>query len=241
MNQRQSRAKLTRLNIKWTTKHFYEQFMVTHKYEPRAFQDFWSAHRVDCTTMWQHIFTSFSLGKHQCVHYRFLHRVLPTLAFMRQRFRGKGYGNLSTKCLACPNAIETNEHLFFRCTAARPILTYIYPSIRAIMDNRPFKLFKIALNIFPDQVPLPKKRMAITILQLAMHQIWTNRNSLKFDGSYPTIGESQHIIAHNFTLLLREQFDLCYPNGLVRFRKNYCHTPQICSVRADNTFHVTLI
>ena len=96
----------------WQTHHFYGHFMQRHKHEPRAFQDFWSVHKVQCDTMWKHVFYSFSLGFHQCVHYRFLHRILPTQGFMWRRFQGKGYANLSTKCLACPAAIETNEHMF---------------------------------------------------------------------------------------------------------------------------------
>ena len=182
--------------------------MHEHKHEPRAFQDFWSAHRVDCSTMWKHVFSTYAIGKHQCVHYRFLHRVLPTQGFMRQRFRGKGFANLSPKCLACPNAVETNEHLFFRCVAATPILTYIYPSIQVLLENKPFKLFKLALNIFPDQVPFVKQRMALTILQIAFNRIWTNRNTLTFEGTHSPVRESIHIIDHQFRTLLREQFAL---------------------------------
>ena len=232
-------SKLPDSQTPWKTDTFYSQFMTTHKHLPRAFQDFWSAHNVNPVTMWKHVFMSYTLGCHQDVHYRFLHRVLPTQAYMHQRFRG--YGHLNPKCFACPNAVETNEHLFFRCVAAKPILTYIYPTIQILLQGRPFKLFKIALNVFPAGVPLRQQQMAVTLLQIAFHTIWKNRNSLKFEGNLPQLADSQHRIRFIFTSLLKEQFDAFMPDGLAQFRLKYCHTPRICSVRPDNTLHVSLL
>ena len=191
--------------------------------------------------MWKHVFTSYSLGYHQDVHYRFLHRVLPTQAYMHLRFRGKGYANMNTSCLSCPNVAETNEHIFFRCCAARPIMTFIYPSIQLLMQNKPFKLFKLALNDFPAAVPVRHQQMAITILQLAMYTIWRNRNTLKFEGTLPPAAGSTVLIGRVFQSLLREQFDSYGPPGLIHFRTKYCHTPQICSVRPDGTLSVNLL
>ena len=51
-------SKLPKGPVQWTTKLFYLQFLHEHKHEPRAFQDFWSAHRVDCSTMWKHVFST---------------------------------------------------------------------------------------------------------------------------------------------------------------------------------------
>ena len=234
-------SKLPNSQTPWKTDTFYSQFMTTHKHHPRAFQDFWSAHGVNPVDMWKHVYTSYALGKHQGVHYRFLHRVLPTQAYMHQRFRGRGYANTDVKCLACPNAIETNEHLFFRCVASRPVLTYIYPSIQILLQGKPFKLFKIALNVFPPGVPIRHQQMAVTILQIAFYTIWTNRNTLKFEGSLPPLEGSQHKINFHFKSLMQEQFDAFMPAGLAQFRQKYCHTPRICSVHADNTLHVSLI
>ena len=234
-------SKLSQQIASWTTDNFYSQFMTKHKHLPRAYQDFWSAHKVDPKTMWKHIFISYALGCHQDVHYRLLHRVLPTQAYMHLRFRGKGYANVDTSCQSCPNAVETNEHVFFRCRAATPLLTFIYPSIQLLLQDKPFKLFKLALNIFPAGVPVRQQQMAITILQITLHTIWRNRNKFKFESVRPTVAESTHFIGRVFNSILQEQFDSYRNNGLVPFRNKYCHTPRICSVQPDGTLSVNLI
>ena len=83
--------------------------------------------------------------------------------------------------------------------------------------------------------------MALTILQIAFDRIWTNRNTLTFEGTHSPVRESIHIIDHQFRTLLREQFALFYPSRLAAFRTQFCHTPQICHVRTDESLQVQLL
>ena len=109
------------------------------------------------------------------------------------------------------------------------------------MNNQPFKLFKIALNVFPANISAAKRKMAVTLLQIGLHRIWSNRNTLKFEGTLPTFNENKHIILNQFTSLLKERFDFYSPGGLATFRQQFCHTPQLCTVHADDTLQVSLL
>ena len=136
------------------------------------------------------------------VHFQLLHLVLPTNAYMRQRFRDRGYQHLNTRCISCPNHVEHIPHVFFQCLCATPLLTYIYPSIAVLLRYQPFKLFKLTLNLYPTNVPLCIRRMVVTLVQITLYVIWTNRNSRKF----PPVFASQHLIRYLFTKVLTTRF-----------------------------------
>ena len=225
----------------WKSGHFYTQFLTSHLHHPKAYTDFWSYHRVDPDAMWRHVYTSYAYGPQRDVHFRLLHRVLPTNAFMRQRFRGRGYQHLNTRCISCPNNVENIPHLFFQCLSATPLLTYIYPSVAQLLRFQPFKLFKITLNIFPPNVPLCIRHMVVTLVQITLYVIWLNRNARKFDGILTSIFDSQHRIRYLFQKVLTARFQKCLPNGLAHFRTHFCHTPQICQVVDNSQLVVNLI
>ena len=183
----------------WKTHHFYPQFMKAHYHQPKVYTDFWSYHHVDPNTMWKHVYTSYAFGSHKDVHFKILHRVLPTLAFMRCRFRGRGYNRLNTGCRSCPNHnVETIPHIFFRCIHAEPLLTYIYPSIDVLLQHKPFKLFHLTLNVFPPNISPPVQRMIVTLLQITFYVLWTHRNVRQFDGRNPSVLEGRHRIRQLF-------------------------------------------
>ena len=161
---------------------------------------------------------------------------------MRCRFRGRGYNHLSTGCTSCPNHnVETLPHVFFRCIHARPLMTYIYPSIDLLLKHTPFKLFHLTLNVFPPNISLPIQRMVVTLLQITFYVLWTHRNARHFDGVNPSVPEGQHKIRHLFTRVLTAQFTKFGLTGLAPFRKTFCHTPQICQVVNNATLEVNLI
>ena len=233
-------SKLPEIKL-WTTRTFYSQLLEKDEHPTHSFTTFWETHRVNPARMWKHIYTSHALGPHQDVHFRFLHRVLPSNAFMKKRFHSRGYQNINTNCASCPNKIETNEHIFFRCVAAKPILQYIYPSIQLLLRNKPFKIFKLILNDFPTQIPDKAPKIVITIIQIAMHVIWNNRNKFKFQKEETHIQESKNKTNSAFKRIIKHKFDQHIPHRLAKFRENYCHTPELCNVVNNDTLQVQLI
>ena len=225
----------------WTSQNFYTQFMAKNEHSPKAFTDFWSVHHVDPAKMWLHIYSSYALGVHQDIHFRFLHRILPTNAFMRNRFRGRGFRNLTDKCPSCPTIVENIQLLFFRCTRATPVLNFIYPTIQALLRNQQFKIFKLVLNNFPQNVSPHVQKMVITIIQIAFHVIWTNRNKKKFENVYTPIQESQNKIIRSFAKIIREKLDAFGPNNLLKFRQVFCHTPQFCDVLHNDRLKINFL
>ena len=109
--------------------------------------------------------------------------------------------NTKPFCNACGKT-ETLAHVFFECeeaydiwTEIKPkisevfeceeaydIWTEIKPKISEVFEGEGVQCFKLALKLFPQGTTLGKRKMALTLLQIAMHQIWLNRNSRKHEG-----------------------------------------------------------
>ena len=221
---------------------FYLKFLDLHQHRPYSYETFWSSHGVNPNRMWKHVHNSYALGIHQDVHFKFLHRILPSNAYMKTRFRGRGFQNINVACPSCPNGnVETVEHIFLRCMAAKPILDFIYPTVRALLRHRPFTLFNLLLNKFPTAVPDKVPRMVITLLQITMYVIWFNRQRKKFHDEVITAEQSRNTIRKYFRSALEFKFRKHFPNGLAKFKENYCHTPRICKVVNDTDLVVNFI
>ena len=226
----------------WTTRMFYFKFLERDEHQPYAYESFWADHRVDPNRLWKHIHNSHALGVYQDVHFKFLHRILPSNAYMKTRFRGRGFRNMNVNCPTCPNGKkETTDHIFIRCTAATPILNFIYPTIRCLLRNRPFKVFKLILNDFPNGTPEKVPRMVITLLQIAMYVIWTNRVRKKYHNEAIPIERSKNTIIKHFKAAIELKFRKHFPSALAKFRENYCHTPQVCNVVNNDTLEVNIL
>ena len=161
---------------------------------------------------------------------------------MKTRYRGRGFRNVNVNCPSCPNhKTETIEHIFIRCAAATPILDFIYPTLQTLLRYRPFKVFKLILNEFPQGIPEKVPRMAVTLLQIAMYVIWTNRVRKKYHNEVIHVERSKHIIAKRFRAVLELKFRKHFPHALAKFRENYCHTPQVCTVVNNDTLEVNIL
>ena len=192
--------------------------------------------------MWKHIHNSHALGIYQDVHFKFLHRILPSNAYMKTRFRGRGFRNMNDTCPSCPNnKKETTDHIFIRCAAAAPILNFIYPTLQCFLRNRPFKVFKLILNDFPNGTPEKVPRMVITLIQIAMYVIRTNRVRKKYHNEVIPIERSKNTIVKHFKAAIELKFRKHFPNALAKFRENYCHTPHVCNVVNDDTLEVNVL
>ena len=228
-------------DFRYETSIIYKDLLQQKAHYPKSFTSFWVDHRVDPETMWKHIYTSYADGWRQDIHYKFNHRILPTNAFLKHRFKGKGYENQSDICPICQVQKETIQHLFFRCTGTRPILRYIYPSLTCLLRNKSFKIFKLVLNKFPPNTPTPVAQTCVTLVQITMHTIWGLRNEAKFNSKIKTIEEAKSEIKSVFTDTLSRHFRKHNPGAITRFQLNFCHTPDICRILPTGELDVNIL
>ena len=72
--------------------------------------------------------------------------------------------------------------------------------------------------------------MVTTLLQIAMHTIWFNRNQQKFHKNQVHIRQSINTITKHFNAVIKHKFQKHWPGNLDKFKVNYCHSPEICDV-----------
>ena len=224
----------------WTTRMFYGKFIEKDEHFPKTYTGFWNNHQVDPEKMWKHVHTSLAHGVHQDIHYKFLHRIILTNAFMKKRFKSKGFKNMNPHCASCPDQKETNEHVFFRCVAANPVMDYIRKIIQVLLRNQDFRLLKIALNKFPHGTSRDIKKMVTGLLQIAMHVIWNNRNQRKFKKIETHINESQNTISKHFKDAILTKYKKLIPHKRGKFYRKYCHTPEVCDLLENDVLHIDL-
>ena len=56
------------------------------------------------------------------------------------------------------------------------------PKLIKILEGKNVQCFKLSLKLFPPAIMLSRKKMTLTVLQIALHQIWLNRNLRKHKG-----------------------------------------------------------
>ena len=221
-------------SIKWETGKLYKEISQREYDYPKAYKDFWiRVNGIEPDDLWKHVHTSHAHGKMQDIHYKFIHRVLPTNAFMAIRFRGRGYNLQKPQCKSCGD-IETNEHVFFRCQAARKILDYIKPTISKILENTPVRFFKLIMNTSHKNIPQVKRNLAMTLIQIAFHTIWINRNNHKYDDKIVDFNASKAKIKNTFIDTIHTKYyQYTTQNRQHQFEPQFCHTPDICRMEGE--------
>ena len=149
---------------------------------------------------------------------------------------------MNVNCTICPKTLEDQEHIFRFCHGAKGIWDYVYPTIKEILKPKQFKIPDLIANNFPDNISHNKKLMVTTIIQIALHRIWLNRNHILYDKmNYKTaITQGRQNIKYTFTTLITKLFDEHTPNNIVRFSHTFCHTPTVCTIRRD-TLSINLV
>lgn len=216
----------------WASHTFYVKFLEMDEHFPKSYTNVWNKynHLVDPTTLWIHVHNSVALGKHQDVHFRFLHQILPTNEFKKTRFTSRGFQNTNPMCGRCPGRKETNIHVIFECVAARSILDFAIKNLDILLRGTAYTLFNITVNVFPDGISAEIKKMAIGLWQISMRVIWLNRNQFVFKQKITNITESINTISKQFKSAILAEFQTLDRR---KFTKRYCHTPRICKIHND--------
>ena len=231
--------------IIWTTAYFNQELTKMKYQEPTACRIKWNSLGYDPLCIWKMVYHSHAGGRYQDVHYKFLHRIIPSKEYIIKIFFRRGYNfrKMKITCKTCPRTLETIEHIFFNCYKAKLLWNFVYPTVYEILKTRNFKIFHLTLNKFPDNISIQKTKMVITLIQITLHTIWINRNKTLFDkvANRPTIMGSRSAILYAFYSCLKHKFQEYMPNSLAKYKENFCHTPRICTVLNDVDLRVQLL
>ena len=183
-------------------------------------------------------YTSYAKGAPQDTHFKFLHGTHQTNWYLQKILRDRP--NTSPACNACGKT-ESLAHAFFECEEAYKIWREIKPKLSEILDGKNIQCFKLALKIFPPETTLAEKKMLTTIVQIAMHQIWLNRNFRKHERLKQNTQSSLDSIDRTFCKNIKRYFDMYSAEGnLQLFRQRFCQTPSICRVEEGGQLHVNI-
>ncbi len=240
-------AQLLMIDVKsctWSTPHIYQDFLLKRYKPPKAYIEHWSFHTYDSGDIWRFVYLTHSEGRHQDVHFRYLHIKLPTLYLIKKNHEkaGKDTFNMNVACIHCPTKVENQYHVIHQCVQAKPLWDYVYPNITEILKTHSYKLPDLICGKFPKGISDFKKRMVLTIIQITMHCIWLNRNSFTHeDDVLPTLEGSRNIIKNTFHKVILTKLREFEPHNIDKFIKIYCHTPRVVRIDLDRDILITKI
>ena len=222
---------------KWSTHNIYRA-LIDRVFVPPLAQEKWPgilpASGIQWDNLWREVHVSLARGKAQDVHFKFLHIVHRTNNIVC-RFQGRT--RIDPHCKFCKShgrlRTETNFHCFFECPCARVIWRNIKPALTTILRGKRPHVVRIVLNDFDADDWRNPKLLATTVVQLAMQQIWLNRNDFVFRDKEPCFAASLQTMAKYFQRLLQAQLVKMKRGGrLPLFRRLYCE-PAICALAQD--------
>ena len=219
-------------DFEWLTPAIYKVLMRGAPEIPKAWE-FWQFHGGDLRRLFTHVHRTDARGSHQDVMYKYIHRIHPTAYFKFIRFTGgDNFGADTRFCAQCPAEVENLFHCFISCPSATRVWDVIHPTLRVLHRGSPFRISRLLINVHETNVPINVRRMVTTILQIALHRIWINRNIYTKESRYISLNQTLAQIKLEFNRAIRRQFARL---SLAKFRERYCHTPRICRVEGDTT------
>ena len=237
LHYRQMADKLKTLDtsqITWTTAHLYGEFLKASYKIPLACEEEWNAAGFDPGKIWKFVYATHNPGYLQDMHFKVLHRIVPSKIFRQKRTQGgRNFAREVLECKSCKGHLETNEHIFFNCKAADDIWHFLYPTLKSIMGiTTNFPVIPLILNRFPPGTPESKAKLVLTLIQIGLHAIWINRNKVLHDGEDPkkAVTDSEIIMQNTFFKVLKKRFREHMPDNLAKFKRAFCGTPAVCNV-----------
>ena len=223
--------------IQWETNFFYEQTFTRDNHTPNALQNWRTIRDVPYKwdETWQYLHNSFSPGKYQELHYKFLHLALPT----RKRIATwRSMGHLNPNCVYCRQnntlKVETHLHLFFDCPIAFELWSSIKTIIQKLIPAQRVQTFMLTMGIFPTTATITTKRLIATLIQLTLHAVWINRNMICMDQEQPVLDISIGKIQRKFKTAINAVYKkMKMAHNVAGFRKNYCHNNTLISLDAS--------
>lgn len=236
--------KLDLKTVFWVTSEIYKSYITLNYYFPKAFLTHWHRFNYNPDVIWKLVYASFAQGRHQDIHFKYLHLKTPCKDFLRKQSEksGRTFHWSNTNCKFCP-IIENQDHIFLDCPQADLLWKYVFPAIRAILKPHSFRLQDLIAGHFHNDTNFNKRKLVLTIIQITMHTLWLNRNSFLFNKvvEHPTFRKSRNAIKLTFHRVILTQFKNHLPHQLAKFRKHFCHTPSVVNVINDDSLYTHFI
>ena len=188
------------------------------------------------------MYLTYSEGRHQDVHFRYLHIKLPTLYLIKKNNEkaGRDTSGMDIACMHCTRRVENQYHVMQQCIWAKPVWGYVFPNISEILKTYSYKLPDLICGRFPLGVDDNKKKMVLTIIQITLHCIWMNRNSFYHgDDPPPSPTATKNVIKSTFHNVILTKLREFGPEKIEKFKKVFCHTPRVVRVDMDQDVLIT--
>ena len=229
--------------LQWTTSFFYEAQHTLENYKPKAIIRWPTIRKApyQWSELWSQIHITLSPGSYQELHFKFVHRGLPVNEIVAKWKRVEN--DVDPLCKSCTNHslhnVETHLHLFFDCDTAYEIWAAIKPLLQALIPEGKISCWLLTMSIFPKGVSTFRKKLATTLIQISLHEIWCNRNLIENDGQ-PDISTSI-IKIKNFYLRLVQMLcnKMAKGGNLYNFREHYLKNQTLFSLdRSHQLFYM---
>jgi len=212
-------------DVQWTTAYLYIK-LFTESSEPQAMQK-WSRLRpvrYDWKTLWTYLHVSLAPGKYQELHYKFIHRALPTKArIVKWQCKGRLNPNCSICLRSNKSHLEHHVHLFFDCPHAFAVWRLVKLVLGKLLPKHRPQCYMFTFALFPSDMTPQSRKLTMTLVQLTLFEIWINRNKYNYEHIIIDPMTSFDKIKKDFSMILRNLFKkMKRGHNLVNFRKFYC-------------------
>ena len=217
--------------LKWNSSDIRKIIQTKNYVEPNA-QPLWRKLGKQDTkwdNTWKGIYTTQAEGKHQDVHYKFIHMALYTNQNL-SRFKGSTQHPLCDFCKTKNKEVtETHIHVIRQCQNSHLLWNRMFPLLRKILKEKRIRVIQILFNTFPAGVPTAAQKIALTVAQVTSHKIWTNRNNFKHQNIIPDLDISQKQILHALANIIKANYNKRKrEKALQRFQSDFCVHPDFC-------------
>ena len=221
-------------SVEFNTRFLYESYYKLQPYEPTAVKN-WPKLRslpYQWTNIWPLVYDSHAIGRHQEIHYKFLHLAFPTRD-MRKKWTAQK--NMNPHCQYCRRIssfqMENHLHAFFSCPLAYNVWAKIKPILQMMFLKDPISTLRITLGLFPPNIKYSIRKLAVSLIQITLYRVWLNYNLYAFESVIHDETGSVHWIKRTFKTLIRTRFNAFKrTNSLAKFRQEYCNTTKLLSI-----------
>ena len=226
--------RIQQLNVKPDTKQLYTIIMTETygTYEIFA-ETIWNAaykREIPWKRLWTQNFASYVTGKTHDVLFKLMHNCLPTKVRLKRNHHNRG--NYSEKCKYCKKT-ENTLHIFARCRIAMKIWDTYRKTYETLLPGKRF-IFEetaITLNLIDTNISQHTRKLALTLTNIIIHELWTSRNRFEKENTLPNVHRSVQTINTRMTNILETHYKhYSNKNDINTFQQLFTINNAICTI-----------